>query len=133
VNREAIARAHRRRQATDALGFEREREATLQEQVGDLIAELEGAGVDEAVFARIPAEDAALVRSLLLPPEEAEVEVMDEEERRLMYGDESPEDEEPDPREWTEEEIARLEEEIAESRRRQQALERYLEALDGSG
>jgi hypothetical protein len=132
VDREAIARAHRRRQASDALGFEREREATLQEQVGDLIAELEGAGVDEAVFAQIPAEDAALVRSLLLPPEEAEAE-MDEEERRQMYGDESPEDEEPDPREWTEEEIARLEEEIAESRRRQQALERYLEALDGSG
>jgi hypothetical protein len=130
VDREEIARAHRRRQAADALGFEREREATLQEQIGDLIAELEGAGVDEEVFARMSAEDAALVRSLLDPPEDEELEEMTEEERRLLYGDESPEIEEPDPREWTEEEIARLEEEITESRRRQQALEHYLEALD---
>jgi hypothetical protein len=72
-------------------------------------------------------EDAELARSLLAPAEEP-AEDADEDEW-LIFGDDAPGDEEPDPREATEEEIARLQDELGESRRRQEALERYLEAL----
>jgi hypothetical protein len=129
VDREAIARAQRRRQASDALEFERERSVLLQEQIDELIAELEGERVDEAAFAQMTPEDAELARSLLRPgePEEAEDSAEDE---WLIYGDDPPEAEETDPRAEAEEEIARLQEELEGSRRRQEALERYIAALD---
>jgi hypothetical protein len=131
VDREAIARAQRRRQASDALEFERERAAGLQEQIDTLIVELDGPRVDEEVFAKMAAEDAELARSLLSPVEEPADEA--DEDEWLIFGDDPPEDdEEPDPRAEAEAEIVRLQEEIAESRRRQDALERYIEALDGS-
>jgi hypothetical protein len=131
MDREAIARAQRRRQASDALEFERERAAGLQEQIDTLIVELDGPRVDEEAFAKMAAEDAELARSLLSPVEEPADEA--DEDEWLIFGDDPPEDdEEPDPRAEAEAEIVRLQEEIAESRRRQDALERYIEALDGS-
>jgi hypothetical protein len=130
VDRDAIVRAQRRRQAGDALAFERERMAALEEQIDDLIVELEGARVDGEAFARMEPEEAELASSLLRP---GDAEAPDEDEW-LIFGDEAPEAEgESDPRAEAEDEIARLREEIAESRRRQAALERYLEALDESG
>ena len=65
-------------------------------------------------------DDADVVRGTLQPgePEGPEEEWLPIEEESL----------EPDPAE-SEAEIARLEEEIASSRRRQQAFERYIEAL----
>lgn len=131
VDRESIARAQRRRQATEALEFERDRASGLQEQIHILVVELEGSRIDEEAFAKMAPEEAELARSLLAPAEEPAQDAAEDE--WLIFGDDAPGDEEPDPREATEEEIARLEEEIAESRRRQQALERYIETLDGSG
>jgi hypothetical protein len=132
VDREAIARAQRRRQATEALEFERDRAAMLKEQIDVLIVELDGSHVDEQVFAKLAPEHAELARSLIAPAEEPADEA-DEDEWPIL-GDEAPEGEEPepepDPREEAEEEIARLQEEIAESRRRQEALEAYIAALD---
>jgi hypothetical protein len=129
VDREAIARAQRRQQASEALDFERERAAGLQEQIDSLVVELEGSRVDEAAFAKMTREDAELARSLLAPAEEPADEAGEDE--WLIFGDDAPEaEEEADPRAEAEEEIVRLEGEIAESRRRQEALERYIEALD---
>jgi hypothetical protein len=129
VDREAIARAQRRQQARDALEFERERAAGLQEQIDALIVELEGSRVDEEAFAAMSPEDAELARSILAPAEEPADDADDD--QWLIFGDDAPEaEEEADPRTEAEEEIARLEGEIAESRRRQEALERYIEALD---
>jgi hypothetical protein len=120
-----MARASRRRQADEALASERERATALQEEIERLIVELEGPRIDEAAFARMAPEDAAVVRELIgeeeLPPDEAWAVDGDDDEEAPV--------EPPDTREETEEEIARLQGEIAESRRRQEALERYLEAL----
>ena len=125
MDRDAIARAQRRRQATEALDFERERTTGLLEQIDDIVAELEGPRIDEEALAKLTPEDAALARSILHPdgPEGPE-------EDWLVYGEDAPEDEQGEDRAQTAEaEIARLEEEITESRRRQEALERYLAAL----
>ena len=119
-----MVRAVRRRQAFEALEFERMREAALGEQLEERVAELEGERVDEALFARLAPEDAEVVRQLG-PPEPLE---------ELGFEDDFlAEPEENDPaaeRDELEEEIARLQAEIAESRRRQQAFERYLDLLD---
>ena len=134
MDREAIARAQRRRQASEALQFERERAADLQELIDMLVVELEGSGVDRQAFAKMTAEDAELARSLLAPEEPADDA---DEDAWLIFGDDQPEDDqpegdEPDPRTEAEEEIARLQAEIAASRRREQALEAYIAALDES-
>jgi hypothetical protein len=119
VDRDAIARAQRRRQALEALEFERERADALLEQLEALVTELEAPRIDEAIFARMAPEDADVVRGTLQPGEP----VGPEEEWLPIE-----EPWEADPAE-SEAEIARLEEEIAASRRRQQAFERYIEAL----
>jgi hypothetical protein len=134
VDREAIARAQRRRQASEALQFERERAADLQELIDMLVVELEGSGVDRQAFAKMTAEDAELARSLLAPEEPADDA---DEDAWLIFGDDQPEDDQPegdesDPRAEAEEEIARLQAEIAASRRREQALEAYIAALEES-
>jgi hypothetical protein len=120
VDRDVIAREQRRRQALEALEFERERAAALLEQLETLVTELEAPRIDEATFARMAPEDVEVVRSTLDP---AEPEGPEEEWLRI-----DEESWEPDPAE-REAEIARLEEEIASSRRRQEAFEHYIEAL----
>ncbi len=120
VDRDAIARAQRRRQALEALEFERDRAATLREQLEAIVTELEGPRIDEAAFATMAPEDVAVVRPAVQP-----VGLDGPEEEWLQIDEGSPE---PDPEE-IEAEIARLEDEIASSRRRQEAFERYLEAL----
>ena len=117
---DAIARAHRRRQAHEALEFERDRAASLEERVEAIVGELEGPRIDEETFARMAPEDADAVRAALRP-DDAE----GPEEEWLELEGESPE---ADPAE-TEVEIARLEQEIAASRQRQEVLQRYIEAL----
>jgi hypothetical protein len=126
VDRQGIARAQRRRQAVDALEFERARGEALQEQLETVVGELEGPALDEAVFATMEPEDVAIVRPALYgeevePPPEADDPLTAE-----WY--EAMADPEPDPAEQ-ESEIARLRDELAASRRRRLALERYLEAL----
>jgi hypothetical protein len=120
VDREVLARAGRRRQVLEALEFERDRETVLVEQLEHTLAEADGPGLDETVFAGMEAGDAEIVREALLGPQD---EFADEESAL------EPEPEyEPDPNE-VEEEIARLQEELADCRRRQQAFERYLSGL----
>jgi hypothetical protein len=122
VDRDAIARNQRRRQVEGALDDERGREAALAEQLEDVVAETEGPLLDERVFARLDADDVALVREAL----EASSSFDEEEDEPDAP---APESEGPDEG-WTDAEIARLQDEIADSRRRQLAYERYLAALD---
>jgi hypothetical protein len=119
VDRDAIVRGRRREDALEALEFERQREQALAGQIDAIVVEEDGSRVDEQVFARMEPDDVALVRELLgnggLVTDEDGDDWPDE------AGDEM-EDADPD-------EIPRLEAEIAECRRRQQALERFIEAL----
>ena len=129
VDRLAIARAERRRQATDELEFERERATALQEQLERIVLELEGPAVDEEVFAKMAPEDVDLIRAAIQGGSEMELEDIDDE---LLDGDEGGHDTEQwaaEQREAQEAEIVRLQAEIASSERRQQALGRYLKAL----
>jgi hypothetical protein len=125
VDVEAIARTQRRRQAQEALEFEREREAVLREQLEAVVADVEGPRIDEEAFARMPPEDASLAREILvsgLDGEDPDLDPLDEE---WLVEDDTP-DEESDS---FEDEVSRLQDEIAESRRLQQALKSYLHAL----
>jgi hypothetical protein len=122
VDRARIARAERRRQALDELEFERERAAALHEEIARLVLELEGPGLDEQVFARLSPADVDLVRGSLQGQPAAEV---DDDEWFDLDGGEPEAD-----REELESEISRLQAEVAASTRRQEAFERYLDALD---
>jgi len=121
VDRESIARAERRRQALEALEFERARAAALRERLEAIVVELDGPAIDAAIFAELSPEDVEIVRPELQTDEPEPVESL---EVDLEGGD---------PRAehavWLEEEVVRLEQEIVASGRRQQAFESYLEAL----
>jgi hypothetical protein len=127
VDHVAIAREVRRRQALEALEFERQREETLVGQLEQLVAEERGAAVDEEAFARMEPEDVAVVRAeLALTWEEPETGEADE-DFFGSFGQDAAEDE----GEVLADEVARLEGEIESSRRRQRAFDAYLAALDG--
>jgi hypothetical protein len=125
VERRAMARAQRRRQAVEALELEQARAEALQEQLEFVVAELDGPALDAAVFARMPPGDVEIVRPALFGEEPEPLE----EPEDWTEWHEATADPEPDPAEQ-ETEVARLQAELEESRRRQQALERYLAALD---
>lgn len=120
-----IAREQRRRQAQDALDFEREREAALRSALEVTAADLEGAGVDEAAFAEMPADQVEIVRGTLTELEDFDhlSEGVGEEWFSLQSEDEI--------RAERGAEVERLQAELADSRRRQAAFERYLELLSG--
>jgi hypothetical protein len=122
VDREAIARAERRRQALEALEFERARTAALRERLEAIVAEVDGPALDESIFAQLSAEDVDVVRPALQSDDPELLEPLDLEL----------EDPRAEHTAWLEEEIVRLQEEIASSDGRQQAFERYLEALGES-
>jgi hypothetical protein len=120
MDREAIARAERRRQALEALAFERERAAALRERLDAIVAEIDGPAVDAAAFARMTPEEIEVVRPAV---QEAEAEP--------AVDDPEAEAERAAQLAWLEEEIVRLGEEIDSSAARQGAFERYLDALGG--
>jgi hypothetical protein len=127
VDRLAIARAERRRQATDELEFERDRATALQEELERTVLELEGPALDEEVFAKMDPDDVELIRAAIQGGSEIEPD-------QGLDGDDW--DVSTDAEQWAAEqreeqeaEILRLQAEIAASERRQQALARYLEAL----
>jgi hypothetical protein len=122
VDREAIARGERRRRVEEALDEERGREEALVERLEEVVTEGEGTRIDEQAFARMEPEDVALVRELLEEPS-----LFDESEEETDFLGLEPDEEDGNE---TEEEIARLQAEIAVSQRRRLAYERYLEALD---
>jgi len=110
----------------ELLDFERERQQTLEDQIEFVVAEAEGASVDEATFARMSPEDVRIVKSDLNPlPYESDDGPEYFERDDLMDIDL---DEPVDPHA---EELARLNEEIANCHRRQRAFEAYLAALGG--
>jgi uncharacterized membrane protein YgaE (UPF0421/DUF939 family) len=119
VNRDAIARSQRRRQVEEARAEEQRREVVLTERMEEVVTEQEGTRVDAEAFERMEPELAALVREVLEVP--VFLEDMDD-------IDEPADDE--DPQAEAEAEIARLQNEIVESRQRQLAYQRYLDALD---
>jgi uncharacterized membrane protein len=127
VDRVEIARSVRRRQVAQALVEVATREQALAAQLEELVAEADGATVDERVFALLEPGDADEVRAALEldyePPsytaEEIGVVELDE-----------------DPADSIEDEILRLQEEIEACRRRRASLDRYRAALgadDGAG
>lgn len=107
----------------DALEFEQDRERAISDQIELAVVETEGAKVDTAVFARMSPEDVELVRAELNPtPFGAE----DDDEGERAFIDLDDWETQVDPRA---EELARLNDELAMSRRRKQAFEAYLAAL----
>jgi hypothetical protein len=136
VDRVAIAREERRRQVTEDLEAERDRAGQLRDEIHRLALELEGPAIDEEVLAKLPAEDVEWIREAVQGG--AVVDRVGIDEDWLEFGDEeTPEEDDPvddeqlaaELRADQEAEIVRLQEEIAVSERRQQALEAYLEAL----
>ena len=124
-----IAREQRRRQAQEALEFERDRASSLEEQVEAIVAELEGPRIDEETFATMAPEDVEVVRVALLLDGDREGSENEWPELEGVSFEDDPEETETGTEDDTEDEIARLQEEIAASRRRQEALERYIHAL----
>ncbi|HEY7537771.1 MAG TPA: hypothetical protein VH721_07265 [Gaiellaceae bacterium] len=128
MDREAMARAQRRRQALDALEFERARGEALREQLETVIGETDGAALDEAIFASMAPEDVAVVREALCGPEPDDAGESDEAWTDADWL--APEEDDPALElAERESEIERLRGELAASRQRESALERYLEAL----
>jgi hypothetical protein len=124
VDREAIARGVRRRQVQETLDFERDREQTLMEQVELVIGEADGSRVDEAAFEKMSPEDVQIVKEELDPPGYDAGEGTGFFERDDLF--DLDEFEEVDAHA---EELARLNEELEQCRRRQQAFSAYLDAL----
>ena len=123
MDRLAIARAERRRQATEELEAERGRADQLRDEVTRLVVELEGPSLDDEIFARLEPEDVEVVRSSL-----QDNTAIEDEDGEWLDADDPWRDAETQRAE-VEAEIVRLEAEIAVSNRRQQAFERYLAAL----
>jgi hypothetical protein len=119
-----MARRHRRRQIEEALDEERGREAALAERLEEVVTEHEGPLIDERAFAGMQPEYVALVRDALEAPS-----LFDEDEDDLDADLLGVQAEELD-RDDLEEEVERLQAEIADSRSRQLAFRRYLEALE---
>jgi hypothetical protein len=121
VDRDAHVRAARRRQALDALEFERDREEMLAVELEDTLAGVDGQRVDAGVFAQMSSEDVRLVRTALGDDAAVAEHVNRDDLEPLVESDTVNRE--------LEEEIARLEGELASSRRVQAALGRYLEVL----
>jgi hypothetical protein len=119
VDREEIARTVRRRQAKEVLDFEREREQTIKEQIELVIAETEGGRIDAAAFAQMSPEDAAIVKEELTPASLEESSFFERDDVILL-------DDEEDANAA---ELARLDDELEDCRRRLRAFEAYLDAL----
>ena len=125
MDRAAIAREGRRAHALEALAFEREREQALDAQLRQVVLEAEGAHVDALAFAQLTHDDVSRVREALGT---LDGEALDDE----PLEDDEPEGSAHDDDVGPETEIRRLEEELERCRAVQRALERFVEALDGT-
>ena len=125
MDRAAIAREGRRAHALEALAFEREREQALDAQLRQVVLEAEGAHVDALAFAQLTPGDVSRVREALGM---LDGEALDDE----PLEDDEPEGTADDDDVGPETEIRRLEEELERCRAVQRALERFVEALDGT-
>lgn len=110
----------------DALEFERDREKAISDQIAIAIGDVDGPKVDAAVFARMSPEDAELVRAELNPTPFA---ADDDDGPGFVERDDFVDLDDLDLGDPHAEELARLNEELALSRRRKEAFEAYLTAL----
>lgn len=116
MERDAIARERRGREAQDALEFERQREELLLAQIADTVLAAERARIDSEAFTHMEPADVVLVRELLGDPID-----------RAGDDEVDPDSDEDTLEEY---EIDRLLGEIERSRASQRALERFVEALN---
>ena len=123
MDRDAVARAGRRAQAEEALADEREREAALRREVAEVVLEREGPRIDAEAFAGLDADVVRRVRAAL-------GQLDDEPEDEDPFADDLYVVLEDDPDEPEEDELGRLESEIAESQQVQGALESFIAVLD---
>ena len=112
MDRDAIARARRRREFEETLDDERSREAALRDQIELVVTEEEGTRIDRELLELLEPGEAALLADLFRAPEGGDDLDSD--------GD----DDEPDA-----DEVARLSREIEDSRARQRALEHAVQLL----
>ena len=132
MDREGLAREGRRRQALEALEFERARGTALQERLEMFVTEIDGPAVDEAIFAGMSADEAAVVRAELQASEPVPIEQDEDEEGESPEGQPVEEGVAREPDDVLHAaEIERLQREINLSRERQRAFERYLVLLEG--
>ena len=101
----------------------------LEGEIEDLIAQLHGGAIDEAAFAAMQPDDVLMVRELLGPQPDFEVDEEWATDEHDTFDEAAEPEPEEDPTAELEEEISRLESEIEVAKQRRQALERYLEAL----
>ncbi len=107
VNREEIAIRRRRQEALDSLAFERERELALTQRLEPLVRDVEAWRADELAFASMEGEDAETLRRIGFTMKPL-----------------------PEPgASQREAQIAELAAQLEDCRARQQAYERYAEAL----
>jgi hypothetical protein len=123
VDREELARAGRRRQALEALEFERSRAEALRERLEAIATELDGPTVDAAVFAAMRPEEVEIVRPELQPDEPEPLEDFVEGEAEEA---ESPLESD---RALKEAEVERLLGELSASAERERAFASYVELL----
>lgn len=114
MDRDAIARARRRREFEEALEEERAREAALRDQIELVVAEEEGARIDRELLELLEPDEAALLADLFTAS---------------AGGDEDEDDLEWEAETEPEDEAARLLEEVEQSRVRQRALEHAAQLL----
>lgn len=103
-------------------------------QLEDVLAEIEGPGLDTDLFARMSPDDVGLVRVALGQDTDAEWDEDALEDDGLdlsLDADDGEAETGETEQDDVEEEIGRLQAEIASSRRAQAALGRYLELLSG--
>ena len=125
-----MAREGRRALALEALTFEREREQALDAQLREVVLEAEGGNVDALAFARMTPADVDHVREAMgiVDGDEPDDDAL---EGNVVDAADDTADEDEDDAD-PEAEILRLEDELERCRAVQHALERYVEALDGS-
>jgi hypothetical protein len=128
-DRVAMARALRRRQARESLEFEKSREVALLSELEQVLGERDVGRVDALAFSKMSHTDVELVREQLTTPE-ADIE----DTRFDFFGferdDLNDEGRLPGAIDVRGAEVARIEEELEECRRLQQAFAAYLAALD---
>jgi hypothetical protein len=110
----------------EALDFERDRAQAIEDQIALTVCEVEGPQIDAAAFAAMSPEDVEIVQAELNPPPYGSDEGPEYFERDDLIDLDFEEPGDPHA-----EELTRLNRELEDCRRRQQAFESYLEALEG--
>ena len=104
-----MARAKRREEVLATLELEQERAGAIVTRLEQAVRDLEAWRVDEAAFAKMDPQDVELIREIGFAAEEPSSEAVARLEAR----------------------VTELEAELAETRRRQEAYRRFVEAING--